>query len=200
MSKSNNSTPAFSVENLPVITHQHRPVLTTELLALGYGTKPKNIHDNFRRNVERFVAGKHYFKLEGAELAAFKDQLASNRPAESGSVGVGRNTRSVILWTERGAARHAKLLNTDKAWEVFEKLEDAYFSQATETSFADLGLTFKEQIQLDRELRISIESLGKIKQAGLVAILRARIVRLCRRLGYEVPEVVLSEQQSLEGV
>ncbi|EPW0481128.1 ORF6N domain-containing protein, partial [Escherichia coli] len=34
-----------------------------------------------------------------------------------------------ILWTERGAARHAKMLETDRAWEVFEKLEDCYFSQ-----------------------------------------------------------------------
>ncbi|HAG5763006.1 TPA: ORF6N domain-containing protein, partial [Escherichia coli] len=38
-------------------------------------------------------------------------------------------TRSLILWTERGAARHAKMLETDQAWEVFEKLEDCYFSQ-----------------------------------------------------------------------
>ncbi|EES4398579.1 phage antirepressor Ant [Escherichia coli] len=37
--------------------------------------------------------------------------------------------RSLILWTERGAARHAKMLETDQAWEVFEKLEDCYFSQ-----------------------------------------------------------------------
>ncbi|EOM2408963.1 ORF6N domain-containing protein, partial [Escherichia coli] len=26
-------------------------------------------------------------------------------------------------------ARHAKMLETDRAWEVFEKLEDCYFSQ-----------------------------------------------------------------------
>ncbi|EDE8442018.1 phage antirepressor Ant, partial [Salmonella enterica subsp. enterica serovar Pomona] len=34
------------------------------------------------------------------------------------------------LWTERGAARHAKMLETDQAWEVFEKLEDCYFSRS----------------------------------------------------------------------
>ncbi|EOL0007810.1 P22AR C-terminal domain-containing protein, partial [Escherichia coli] len=42
-------------------------------------------------------------------------------------------TRSLILWTERGAARHAKMLETDRAWEVFEKLEDCYFSQGKTT-------------------------------------------------------------------
>lgn len=37
-------------------------------------------------------------------------------------------TRSLILWTERGAAHHAKMLDMDQAWEVFEKLEDSYFT------------------------------------------------------------------------
>jgi hypothetical protein len=35
-----------------------------------------------------------------------------------------------IYGTERGAARHAKMLDTDQAWEVFERLEDAYFRPA----------------------------------------------------------------------
>lgn len=40
---------------------------------------------------------------------------------------VKKNARIVNLWTERGAARHAKMLDTDQAWEVFEQLEDCYF-------------------------------------------------------------------------
>ncbi len=35
----------------------------------------------------------------------------------------------LFLWTGRGAARHAKVLETEKAWEVFEKLEDCYFER-----------------------------------------------------------------------
>lgn len=42
---------------------------------------------------------------------------------------VAPRAKHLILWTERGAARHAKMLETDQAWEVFEKLEDCYFSQ-----------------------------------------------------------------------
>lgn len=48
------------------------------------------------------------------------------------SVKIARNVRSLILWTERGAARHAKMLKTNQAWEVFEKLEDCYFNQTKE--------------------------------------------------------------------
>lgn len=115
-------TVQISVDILPAITHNQIPVITTELLAKLYGTKIKNISDNFLNNTTRFVVGKHYFKIEKSELREFKD-----RPETIGLVG--KNARSLILWTERGAARHAKMLETDQAWEVFEKLEDCYFSQ-----------------------------------------------------------------------
>ncbi|HCS7548849.1 TPA: ORF6N domain-containing protein [Escherichia coli] len=112
----------ISVENLSPVTYNQIPVITTELLAHLYGTKIKNISDNFMNNTTRFMPGKHYFKIEKNELREFK-----NRPETIGLVG--KNARALILWTERGAARHAKMLETDQAWEVFEKLEDCYFSQ-----------------------------------------------------------------------
>ncbi|EHW9722654.1 ORF6N domain-containing protein [Escherichia coli] len=112
----------ISVENLSPVTYNQIPVITTELLAHLYGTKIKNISDNFLNNTTRFMPGKHYFKIEKNELREFK-----NRPETIGLVG--KNARSLILWTERGAARHAKMLETDRAWDVFEKLEDCYFSQ-----------------------------------------------------------------------
>lgn len=52
-----------------------------------------------------------------------------HRVALNYSVKIARNVRSLTLWTERGAARHAKMLETDQAWAFFEKLEDSYFRQ-----------------------------------------------------------------------
>lgn len=37
-------------------------------------------------------------------------------------------TSTLYLWTKRGCARHCKSVGTDKAWEVFELLEDTYFN------------------------------------------------------------------------
>ncbi|CAR08721.2 phage antirepressor Ant [Escherichia coli] len=124
----------ISVETLSPIAYNQIPVITTELLAQLYGTETVNIKMNFSRNSARFVQGKHFFKLEGNELREFKHRLSlsesvSREVTESYSVKIARNVRSLILWTERGAARHAKMLETDQAWEVFEKLEDCYFSQ-----------------------------------------------------------------------
>ncbi|MBV7133661.1 ORF6N domain-containing protein [Escherichia coli] len=121
------------VETLSLIAYNQIPVITPELLAQLYGTETVNIKMNFSRNSARFVQGKHFFKLEGNELREFKHRLSlsesvSREVTESYPVKIARNVRSLILWTERGAARHAKMLETDQAWEVFEKLEDCYFS------------------------------------------------------------------------
>ncbi|EBO9194792.1 ORF6N domain-containing protein [Salmonella enterica] len=113
-----------SAENLPSLTHNHLPVITTELLAELYGTERQRLTNNFNRNKERFIEGKHFFLIEGDELRELK-----NRNSLRVFVKIARNVRSLILWTERGAARHAKMLETDQAWEVFEKLEDCYFNQ-----------------------------------------------------------------------
>ncbi|HFO9176636.1 TPA: ORF6N domain-containing protein [Escherichia coli] len=128
----------ISVETLSPIAYNQIHVITTELLAQLYGTETVNIKMNFSRNSARFVQGKHFFKLEGNELREFKHRLSlsesvSREVTESYSVKIARNVRSLILWTERGAARHAKMLETDQAWEVFEKLEDCYFSQGKTT-------------------------------------------------------------------
>ena len=111
----------IAVETLSPITHNQLPVITTELLAHLYGTDVANIKMNHSRNQTRFLEGKHYFKVVGDDL--------KNLRVTFSYLQISPKTRSLILWTERGAARHAKMLETDQAWEVFEKLEDRYFNK-----------------------------------------------------------------------
>ncbi|EOP3987588.1 ORF6N domain-containing protein [Escherichia coli] len=118
-------TMQLAVESLVVVTYSNVPVITTGLLANLYKTEEKHIRQNFKRNECRFIAGKHLFKVSGCELDSLR---TSQRGLQ-----ISPKTRSLILWTERGAARHAKMLETDQAWEVFEKLEDCYFSQGKTT-------------------------------------------------------------------
>lgn len=105
-----------------VIRFKNVPVVTTAQLADFYGTQQNNIKKNFSNNADRFIEGKHYFKLEGIELRDFKNMVNNVHH-------VSNRASRLILWTERGAARHAKMLDTDHAWEVFEQLEDSYFNQ-----------------------------------------------------------------------
>lgn len=101
------------------IEFKKQRIMTTQQLSEGYGTEPRRITENFARNEERFIEGKHYFKLEGEELKEFKSEYAKSVVANT--------VNKLYLWTEKGAARHAKILDTDEAWEVYEELEETYF-------------------------------------------------------------------------
>lgn len=118
-------TVQVTVKNLSPVTYNQIPVITTELLARLYGTEAIRIQQNHHENKSRFIEGKHFFKAVGDELKNLRLVLNESQ----NEVKISPKTRSLILWTERGAARHAKMLETDQAWEVFEKLEDCYFSQ-----------------------------------------------------------------------
>ncbi|EEW3794683.1 ORF6N domain-containing protein [Escherichia coli] len=118
-------TTQVTVKNLSPVTYNQIPVITTELLARLYGTEAIRIQQNHHENKSRFIEGKHFFKAVGDELKNLRLVLNESQ----NEVKISPKTRTLILWTERGAARHAKMLETDQAWDVFEKLEDCYFSQ-----------------------------------------------------------------------
>lgn len=104
------------------IEFKNQRIMTTKILAEEFGSSEKNINDNFSNNHTRFIEDKHYFKLEGQALKDFKNSLPDN---------IGEPLKfapKLILWTDRGAARHAKILNTDEAWDVYEALEESYFN------------------------------------------------------------------------
>ncbi|MDE9463298.1 ORF6N domain-containing protein [Xenorhabdus bovienii] len=120
-----------SVQSMTAIMHNSIPVITTELLANIYETDVINIQVNHSRNKDRFVEGKHFFKVTGQGLKDLRLTLSKsqNLRLTVSQLQISPKARSLILWTERGAARHAKMLDTDQAWNVFEKLEDFYFNQ-----------------------------------------------------------------------
>lgn len=133
------------MNNLIPIEFKNQRIMTATTLAEQFGTEPKNIQMNYGNNKERFVEGKHFIKLEGETLKQFKESLPNDISEPLKYVSI------LYLWTERGAARHAKILNTDEAWEVYEKLEETYFRvQAPAQSIEDLIIL---QAQSMKEMR-----------------------------------------------
>lgn len=108
------------MSKLMPIEFKNQRIMTTKVLAEQFGTNEQNISKNFTRNQSRFIEGKHYFKLEGQELKDFKGYVLNDESLKYVSV--------LYLWTDRGASRHAKILDTDEAWEVYEELEENYFN------------------------------------------------------------------------
>lgn len=100
-------------------------VLTTRQIAEAYGVSKDKIIYNFNYNKDRYVLGKHYIEVFGEELRRLK------RTCEIQSSF--KYAKTLYLWTEKGALLHAKSLNTDKAWEVYDYLVDFYFRAKEES-------------------------------------------------------------------
>lgn len=110
------------MKELIPINYENQRIITTSIIAEEYGTTEKVISNNFNRNKDKYQEGKHYFILQGNELKEFLH--SSNLGVQNSS-----KVRSLYLWTEKGALLHAKSLNTDKAWQVYEYLVDNYFNK-----------------------------------------------------------------------
>lgn len=131
---------------IPVEYHDIR-VLTTEQLAEAYECDVKQIQMNYANNKDRFKEGKHFFKLEGNDLKAFKASATDPK-----FLGQFKHTTALMLWTRRGASRHCKMLGTDKAWEMFDELEETYFNppQKKMTPAELIASMANELVQQDR--------------------------------------------------
>ena len=106
------------MNELLITEYKNIRVLTTQQIAEAYGTDSKTISYNFNHNKERYIDGKHFICLSGDELRAFRE--IHDLP---------NNLNKLYLWTEKGAFLHAKSLNTDTAWEVYDRLVDNYFEK-----------------------------------------------------------------------
>lgn len=131
-------------------------VLTTRQIADSYETKEVQIHQNFKNNRMRFVEGKHYISLSGDELKTFKNHLEKIEVVKN-------RTSHLYLWTEKGALLHAKSLNTDKAWEVYDYLVDFYFRAKEEPKPVPVETTPVVSRQKDKKLPQIDNPIGVLK-------------------------------------
>ncbi|WP_283699133.1 ORF6N domain-containing protein [Clostridium perfringens] len=149
------------MNNLIPLEFKNQRIITTKVLAEEFGAAEKNINDNFSNNKERFIEGKHYYKLEGQALKEFKSSLPDfiGEPLKFAP--------KLILWTERGAARHAKILDTDEAWDVYEELEETYFRVKNKENILDTSELSPELQMFNKMLQAVAKSeleQKKIKQ------------------------------------
>lgn len=107
------------MKNLQIIEIKGQRVLTTRQIAEAYETTKDKIIYNFNYNKNRYILGKHYIEVSGDELRRLKTTCENQISL--------KYAKSLYLWTEKGALLHAKSLNTNKAWEVYDYLVDFYF-------------------------------------------------------------------------
>ena len=167
------------MNELQITEFKNIRVLTTQQIAEAYGTDTQVITNNFNRNKDRYSEGKHFICLTGNELRDFRAKNQND---------VLPNANKFYLWTEKGAFLHAKSLNTDEAWAVYENLVDTYFNKKK-------PLTALEQLQLTQqavlEVKEQVDSVNKDLQdfkndMPMLAVECEKITRAVKLKGIEV--------------
>lgn len=133
------------MNQLQIIEHEGIRVLTTQQLSEVYETSTENIKQNFKRNKDRFNEGRDYYLLKGEQLKEFLQVTNSHLQNQS-------KIRSMYLWTERGANRHSKILDTDMAWKQFDVLEETYFKVKSMSAMQMLKLQNAALMEVDEKV------------------------------------------------
>ena len=151
------------MNGLTVTEYRDIRVLTTQQIAEAYGTNADTITKNFNRNRDRYIEGKHFICLEGEQLKEFKT---------NGQIVLPLKINKLYLWTEKGAFLHAKSLNTDKAWEVYENLVDFYFNKKKPMSTAEqIQILAKGNLELEQKINtVDMDLQNFKKEMPLLAI------------------------------
>ena len=181
------------MNNLQVIEYRGKRVLTSQQLAEVYGTDSKTISYNFNYNRSRYIEGKHFICLTGDELKRYKTNLEIH---ESSRI------NKLYLWTEKGAFMHAKSLNTDTAWEVYDRLVDSYFQKknddGTPVTYRDAIAQLLESLDREEELKrqldvskdwYSIKRVAALNGVSWKTFKWRKLKAAGERLGYEVKKV-----------
>lgn len=178
---------------LTVTEYKDIRVLTTQQLAEKYGTNSDIITRNFNRNKDRYIEEKHYIALEGTEKNNFLNQGQFDRGL--------KNAKTLYLWTEKGAFLHAKSLNTDRAWEVYDRLVDSYFQkpqkQLSDREIMRIQLDMYDEheeriVKLENTMNIDYGQQQELKKAVNATVIKA-LGGKCSNAYKEISKKVFSE-------
>ena len=166
------------MKELAVTEYRCQRVLTTQQIAEAYGTDGKVISYNFNHNKDRYVEGKHFICLNGDELRRFRE--IHDLPS---------NLNRIYLWTEKGAFLHAKSLNTDQAWEVYDRLVDNYFQKKDDKT--NMPMSYRDAIaQLDTSKDwYSIKRVAALNNVSWKTFKWRRLKEVGERMGHEVKKI-----------
>lgn len=163
-----------------------RSMLVKEIAAI-HGKKIGHVNELINKNRKRFS--------DGADIVDLKDDRFAIVLADSGlfTQNAINAAKNIYVLSERGYAKLLKILEDDKAWELYDKLVDDYFSLRAESkkpkTNAEMFMMAAEQL-LSQEKRINrlesnlaaahsrIDNLDKIDTIGDLQQRLNKMVRL----------------------
>ena len=126
--------------------------LTDKTIAKIHGMQPKNVRARITDNLKRFKVGVDYIDLKGA----YDTSTLTNLGYAKQSITQAKN---IYLLSERGYAKLIKIMDTDLAWEIHDKLMDEYFTMRQQ---------IKQQVILADQIKQMINEAVKTAVAPLI--------------------------------
>lgn len=106
-------------QDLRVLLVRDVPVILDVDVAKGFGVETKHVNQAASRNPEKF-GEEHTFQLTPDEFAALKSQSVTSKPGRGGT------RRAPHVYTAKGVARLATILNTDAALRATDLIIDTF--------------------------------------------------------------------------
>ena len=114
-------------------------------IALIHSTTIKRINELINRSRKRFKDGIDVIDLKSPDFKVVLNDLNFGSKEIS-------NANNIYLLSERGYSKLQKILEDDKAWEVYDQLVDGYFTMRAEAKVT------KPRIDSDKRLEIMSEN------------------------------------------
>lgn len=159
--------------DLTIIEHQGERVVTLGMIDQVHQRPEGTAGRNLRTNKDRFVEGKHLYKICSDEFRRSNPGVISNKSHED-----------VILLTQRGYLLLVKSFTDDLSWQVQDMLVDSYFAiqrQATPSGSTRIA-NHRLCLQLSKELY-------RARDPELRKLIHRQLVDVSNALGLPVPEL-----------
>lgn len=159
--------------DLTIIEHQGDRVVTLAMIDQVHQRPDGTARRNLNANRERFIDGKHLYKICADE---FRTRFPGVLPE--------RATEDVTLLTQRGYLLLVKSFTDELSWQVQDMLVDGYFEgqrQATQPSSSRIA---------NHRLRLSLaKELYRTRDRELRQLIHQQLADVSNALGLPVPEL-----------
>ena len=159
--------------DLTIVEHQGERVVTLAMIDQVHQRPEGTARRNLNVNRERFIEGKHLYKICADEFRTRFPGVVSERATED-----------VTLLTQRGYLMLVKSFTDDLSWQVQDMLVDGYFTaqrQATSSASSRIA-NHRLCLQLSKELY-------RTRDPELRKLIHRQLVDVSNALGLPVPEL-----------
>lgn len=161
-------TQQFMGKEIPVVLGgfgENQKVVTDKMVAEIHDMQAKHVRENINKNIKRFKENIDFIDLAQRVGEVGTLEVLLNMGYAKQSI---TQAEHIYLLSERGYAKLIKIMDTDLAWEIHDKLIDEYFELREEKentiNLDGLSTEMKALIMQDKKLQIVVNHVNSVDE------------------------------------